>query len=107
MALLKLLKALPCKVMVSGYPSALYDEWLLNWRTRSVQVMNQAGVVTEKIWFNFEPVQFHWVRYTGRDFSHRQTIKRRAQSWARRYEKMPPDERLAVLAAVMAVDAQS
>ena len=29
---LELLKALPCPVMVSGYPSALYDERLARWR---------------------------------------------------------------------------
>ena len=54
-ALLDLLKGLPCQVMVSGYPSALYDERLSGWRSVSLQVMNQAGVVTEKIWFNFRP----------------------------------------------------
>ena len=42
-ALLGLLKGLPCAVMVSGYPSALYDELLRGWRSVSLQVMNQAG----------------------------------------------------------------
>ena len=36
-ALLGLLKGLPCAVMVSGYPSALYDELLRGWRSVSVQ----------------------------------------------------------------------
>ena len=47
--------------------------------------MNQAGVVTEKVWFNFEPDRIHWARHAGRDFTHRQTVKRKAQSWGRRY----------------------
>ncbi len=58
-ALLELLQGLPCAVMVSGYPSALYDELLGGWRSVSLQVMNQAGVVTEKVWFNFAPDRVH------------------------------------------------
>ena len=48
-ALLALLRGLPCAVMVSGYPSALYDGLLSGWRSLSLQVMNQAGVVTETV----------------------------------------------------------
>ena len=104
-ALLGRLMGLPCAVMVSGYPSALYDEWLRGWRSVSLQVMNQAGVVTEKVWFNFEPDRVHWASCAGRDFTHRQTVKRKAAGWGRRYRAMPSAERLAVLAAIMAVEA--
>ena len=104
-ALLALLGRLPCRVMISGYPSALYDEHLAGWRSLSLQVMNQAGVVTEKLWFNFAPDRLHWARFAGRNFTDRQRIKRRAESWGRRYRAMPPAERLAVLAAMMAVEA--
>jgi len=93
--------------MVSGYASGLYDKLLCGWRSASVQVMNHAGVVTEKVWFNFEPDRVHWASLAGRDFTHRQTVKRKAASWARRYRAMPPTERLAVLAAIMAVEAQA
>ncbi|MDE0052715.1 MAG: DNA methylase [Gammaproteobacteria bacterium] len=105
-ALLDLLKGLPCAAMVSGYPSALYDESLRGWRSASLQVMNRAGVVTEKVWFNFAPDRVHWASRAGRDFTHRQTVKRKAAGWGRRYRAMPPAERLAVLAAVMAVEAE-
>ena len=105
-ALLGLLGELPCAVMVSGYPSALYEELLGGWRSVSVQVMNHAGVVTEQVWMNFEPDRVHWASLAGRDFTHRQTVKRKAASWARRYRAMPAGERLAVLAAIMAVEAQ-
>ena len=105
-ALLALLRSLPCAVMVSGYPSAFYDERLADWRSRSLQVMNQAGVVTEKVWFNFEPDRVHWARYAGRNFTHRQSVKRKAHNWGRRYRAMPPAERLAVLSALMAVEAE-
>ena len=105
-ALLELLKGLPCAVMVSGYPSALYDELLGGWRGVALQVMNRAGVVTEKVWFNFAPDRAHWASLAGRDFTHRQTVKRKAASWGRRYAAMPAAERLAVLAAIMAEEAR-
>ena len=103
--LLQLLKTLPCPVILSGYPSGLYDQQLSGWQSLSVQVMNQAGVRTEKLWLNFRPDRVHWTRYAGRNHTHRQTIKRRAESWARRYAAMPPAERLAVLSGLMAVEA--
>jgi len=105
-ALLQLLKGLPCRVMVSGYPSALYDERLGQWGSVELQVMNQAGVRTEKLWFNFTPDRVHWASYAGRNFTHRQTVKRKAASWAKRYQAMPRAERLAVLSAMMAVEAE-
>jgi DNA adenine methylase len=104
--LLALLKAVPGPVILSGYPSALYDEQLADWRTLEVQVMNQAGVRTEKLWLNFTPNRLHWARYAGQNFTDRQRIKRKAESWASRYQAMPRAERLAVLAGLMAVEAE-
>jgi DNA adenine methylase len=104
--LLALLKAVPGPVILSGYPSALYDEQLADWRTLEVQVMNQAGVRTEKLWLNFTPNRLHWARYAGKNFTDRQRIKRKAESWASRYQAMPRAERLAVLAGLMAVEAE-
>ena len=103
-ALLRLLRSLDCQVMISGYPSRLYQSQLADWRSVSLQVNNHAAVVTESIWFNFAPDRLHWARFAGRNFTHRQTIKRKAESWARRYAAMPPAERLAVMAALMAVE---
>ena len=106
-ALLALLVTLPCQVMVSGYASALYDERLAGWRRVELQVMNQGGVRTECVWFNFPPDRLHWARYAGRNFTDRQRIKRKAESWARRYAAMPIAERLAVLGAMMATEAEA
>lgn len=104
--LLSLLKSLPCPVMLSGYPSALYDELLGGWHSVELQVMNQAGVRTEKLWFNFTIERIHWARYVGKNHTDRQRVKRKAQSWGRRYRALPPGERLAVLSALMAAEAQ-
>jgi hypothetical protein len=103
--LVELLKRLPCHVMLSGYPSALYDKLLDGWRSLELQVMNQGGVRTEKIWFNFPVDRLHWAGYAGKNFTDRQRVKRKAANWAKRYQALPRAERLAVLAAMMAVEA--
>lgn len=105
--LLALLKQLPCPVILSGYPSALYDEWLCGWQSLELQVMNQGGVRTEKVWFNFTPERVHWANYSGKNHTDRQRIRRKAESWGRRYRGLPPGERLAVLSALMAVEADA
>ena len=46
-----------------------------------------------------------WVRSSRSENTHRQSIKRKAHSWGRRYQAMPPAERLAVLSSIMAVEA--
>lgn len=104
--LLELLRTLPCNIILSGYPSPLYDELLCGWRSLELQVMNQAGVRTEKLWLNFTPDRVHWASYAGKNFTDRQRIKRKAANWAKRYQALPRAERQAVLAAMMAVDAE-
>jgi DNA adenine methylase len=103
--LLQILKGLPCSVILSGYPSNVYDELLTDWGTLELQVMNQSGVRTEKLWFNFTPDRVHWCRYAGKNFTDRQRIKRKAENWGRRYQVLPRAERLAVLSSIMAVEA--
>lgn len=103
--LLTVLKRVPCSVMLSGYPSVLYDELLKDWGSLELQVMNQGGVRTEKLWFNFTPDRVHWPRYAGKNFTDRQRIKRKAETWGKRYQSLPRAERLAVLSSIMAVEA--
>ena len=100
-----MLKTLPCNVILSGYPSTLYDDLLPGWRSLELQVMNQAGVRTEKLWLNFAPDRMYWSSYAGKNFTDRQRIKRKAANWGRQYQAMPRAERLAVLSAMMAVEA--
>ncbi len=103
--LLELLKTLPCNIILSGYPSALYDERLAGWCTLELQVMSHAGVRTEKPGFNFTSDRVHWASCAGRNFTDRQRIRRRAANWGKNYRALPRAEHLAVLAAMMAVEA--
>ena len=91
--LLEILKGLPCSVILSGYRgSNVYDELLTDWGTLELQVMNQGGVRTEKLWFNFTTDRVHWCRYAGKNFTDRQRIKRKAENWGRRYQALPRAE---------------
>jgi hypothetical protein len=103
-ALLKLLQALPCRVILSGYPSTLYDEYLDGWHSIELQAMSHGGPRTEKLWYNYEIDRVHWATYAGKDFTDRQRIKRKAQRWGKKYQALPKAERLAVLAAIMEVE---
>jgi DNA adenine methylase len=98
------LRALPAKVMVmiSSYPSALYDELVGDWRSIRFQVMTRGGPRTEVVWMSFPEGAPHWHSYAGRDYVERQRIKRKAERWAKMYRPLPAGERLAVLAALLA-----
>ncbi|WP_419594224.1 hypothetical protein [Thiolapillus sp.] len=50
--------------------------------------------------------RLHWASCAGRNFTDRQRIKRRAANWGKNYRALPRAERLAVLAAMMAVEAE-
>lgn len=103
-ALLELLKSLPCHVILSGYPSSLYDDQLADWNTLELQAMSRGGPRTEKLWYNYTIGETYWVKYAGKNFTDRQRIKRKAQRWRTKYQAMPKVERLAILAAIMSVE---
>lgn len=109
--LLEVVKALPCRVMVSGYWSKLYAEQLGDWTSVKYQAMTRGGrPATEFVWFNFErPVELHDCRYLGGNFRERQNVKRKQQRWADRLRRMDPAERMALLSAIAAtgIDADS
>jgi site-specific DNA-adenine methylase len=103
-ALLELLKRLPCHIILSGYPSSLYDDLLCDWHTITLQVMTRGGPRTEKLWFNYDIDRTFWASYAGKNFTDRQRIKRKAQRWGKKYQALPNAERLAILAAIMEVE---
>ncbi|WP_299940153.1 DNA adenine methylase [uncultured Microbulbifer sp.] len=88
-------------VMISGYPSSLYDDLLPDWRTSEFQVMTRGGPRTEKLWFSFDSDSSSWATYAGLNYTDRQRIKRKAKRWASNYEKLPASERLAILSALL------
>lgn len=92
------------KIMLSGYPSTLYDSLLTDWRTYEFNVMTRGGVRREKLWMNYTADSLYWSTYAGANFTDRQRIKRKAERWAKNYQALDPKERLAVLAAMLEVE---
>ncbi len=99
--LLETLKALPCKVMISGYESSLYKESLKGWHTDKFQAACHHGVATEWVWMNYSrPEELHDYRYLGSNFRERERIKRKSKRWVERLQSMSNLERLALLSAI-------
>lgn len=102
--LLVALKALPCKVMISGYRSGLYDALLADWEVVEFGGVTQAGGAREILWMNFEPGELHDYRFVGTNFRERERIKRKQERWTNRLLSLPPAERRAIAAALRAID---
>lgn len=93
-ALLRLLRSLPCMVMVSGYQNEMYDEFLDSWRKEKFLSKTHVDVRQECVWLNFEPAErLHDARFLGTTFRQRQTIQRRQQRLRERITRMAPIER--------------
>lgn len=98
-ALLDVLKGLPCYVMLSGYWSDLYARELRDWRYIHYQSRTRGSrTATEFLWMNFpEPFELHDYQYLGENFRERERIKRKKDRWAARLASMPALERYAIL----------
>ena len=106
MRLVYTIKALPCMVMISGYPNALYDDVLSSWWTHTFQTTNRGGGhVTEKLWMNYPaPIRLHDYRYLGSNFREREKLKRKRLRWSARLVSMPDLERHMLAAAIAEVE---
>lgn len=91
-------------VILSGYPSQLYDNTLTGWRSREFQAMTRGGVRTEKIWMNYQEGRAYSHTFAGKDYNDRHRIKRKAERWRAKYAALPPAERLAIMAALCEVE---
>jgi DNA adenine methylase len=90
------------RVILSGYPSELYERALGAWSSQSFQAMTRGGVATEVIWTNFAPgPELHDDRFLGDGFRERERIKRKQARWVNRLAKMPAAERLALRGAIV------
>lgn len=97
--LLGIAAGLPCRVMVSGYWSGLYDSMLAGWRSCQYSAVNRAGrVVEEWLWMNYpEPPALHDYSFLGNGFRERERIKRKALRWVEGLERLDELERKAIV----------
>lgn len=78
--LLDALVALPCRVVVSGYASILYESKLGHWQSISFAAKAHDGLREERVWWNYPiPARLHDMRYYGEDYRQRQNFKRRME----------------------------
>ena len=99
--LLRAVTSLDCMVMVSGYPSQLYDDALTGWRRIDYLATTRRGQVDECLWMNFPaPVALHDYSFLGGDYRERERIKRKKARWAAKFQAMDRQERLAVMDAL-------
>ncbi len=92
------------RIMLSGYPSQLYEDFLSGWRSKEFQAMTRGGVRTEKIWMNYPEGRAYSHAFAGKDYNDRHRIKRKAERWRAKYAALPPAERLAIMVALNEVD---
>ncbi len=109
LVLLGCLLSLRCQVMVSSYWSPEYSTALRAWHCSQRDVITRGGTLrTEHLWCNFTPPQPGSIdaggdgARAGNNFRERERIKRKVQRWRRMFAEMPPHERAAVLAALVA-----
>ena len=91
-------------VILSGYPSTLYDELLTGWRQKEFQAMTRGGVRTEKIWMNYPEGKAYSHTFAGKDYNDRERIKRKAKRWREKFAALPHAERLAIMTALSEVN---
>lgn len=98
-ALISALRRLPCAVILSGYPSDLYDTLLSDWETVTFPGDSHVGPRLEAAWFNFEPPnRLHDYGHVGATFRERERIRRRRGGLMRRIAGLAPVERNALFA---------
>lgn len=92
--LLECLVALPCNIMISGYRSDLYADYLHAWRSIDFQAMTRRGLATETIWMNYPASSvLHDYSFVGDTFRDRERLKRKRDRWVKRLQGMDARER--------------
>ncbi len=101
--LLDLAATIPAMVAISGYRSAMYDEWaaMNGWRSIDFQAMTRRGPATETLWMNYAPpARLADYGCAGQDFRERERIKRKAARFVAKWDKLPALERGAIVQAM-------
>lgn len=105
--LLARLQALPCMVMISGYPSDLYAATLTapKWRCVSYKARHHRKTATECLWMNFpEPETIHDWRFAGRTYRERQSLTKLRRRWLAKLAAMPARKRGFLLHSIQSLE---
>jgi DNA adenine methylase len=99
--LLRCIRRIPARVLISGYWSQMYASALKGWESIAFQATTRGRLATEWLWFNYPPpAALHDYSFLGVGFRERERIKRKKQRWQARLRKLDPLERQALLAVI-------
>jgi DNA adenine methylase len=100
--LLAIVAEIPARVMISGYPSSVYDDALHGWQREELPVMTRGNTeAIEVVWFNYpRPTVLHDFGKLGVNHSERVRIRRKVQRWTARLARQDPLERSALFLAL-------
>jgi site-specific DNA-adenine methylase len=100
--LLEVLRWLRVDCLVSTYPNDLYAAQLSHWQRTEFQSMTRGGPRTEWLFYNYpEPTVLHDDRFSGCDYREREYMKRKTETWVRRYKAMQPYEQQRILGRIL------
>ncbi len=103
--ILRAARAVAAPVMISGYPSTLYDRELRDWHTEGHLAMTRGGTMRmERVWCNYNPARLApaiAAAVPGDDYRQRERIGRKMRRWVRMWQAMPEAERRAILLALI------
>lgn len=102
---LRMVQALPCRVLVSHLPCELYATALRAWHTFTFNNTTRHGLQLEQVWCNFQPSpELHEYTYIGKNFREREWIHRQYDIILRRVAALPPAAGIALRAMLDARD---
>ena len=100
--LLTQLKRTPAMVMISGYYSEMYMDFLKDWRLITFTVMTRGGTpAIEHVWMNYdEPKLLHDSKWYGQNARERDKYNKRRKRLRAKLEKMDFIERQILIETV-------
>ncbi len=82
-------KKIPFNVCIVHYPNELYDEELKHWRKVDIKGRSRTGIVTERLYMNFEePTQLHDYSFFGDNFRSRAAYKKSIKNMKLKFCRM-------------------
>lgn len=102
---LTLASTVNCAAMISHYENDLYNDMLLSkgWNVHRFPSMTRQGLREEIIYYNYpKPKILHDFQYLGHNYRERERIKRKVVRFENKMNRLPEDERAAILSNLIA-----
>ena len=104
--LLTILKGINAKVILSGFKSKIYDDYLPDWNTYDFSVITSTGSRDERIWYNYELKKGLPLNGPIRNIRKIKTESDTVNQWCQNYRELPADQRKKILSALLKIEAE-